>query len=39
MPFDQSFKATKEKNTENFCYSQDHVKIYQEKKKRKLWTQ
>lgn len=38
MPFDQFFKATKEKNLENFSYSQDQIKIYN-KKEKKFWAQ
>lgn len=34
MPFDQFFKATKEKNLENFSYSQDQIKIYNKKEKK-----
>lgn len=34
MPFDQFFKATKEKNPENFSYSQDQIKIYNKKEKK-----
>lgn len=36
MSFDQFFKATKKKTSENFSYSQDQIKNYQKRKRENL---